>query len=256
MAAGILALPLSFIRHDKATGAVTWIGSPASGLRILLIDDCCSSGSTLHRAKSALRDEGRECMTLVVVHDPDTIRHMPDLSYPMRELFRLPWERGEATPTGRAAKLSDTNIDLAAEAPFVGVGLDETLLTAIATCVATPTGTSNRIPPFPLDRAVLISALPAQRREEISASLAMTPYRHLPFELCQETIAGDKKAIARQKAEIATRWGCTHFIECDAEQAIGISGHAPHLIVTWWSVASREGWIVGAAGQPAPTAPV
>ena len=247
MAAGILALPLSFVGHDKSTGAVTWIGAPASGLHILLIDDCCSSGSTLHRVKSALCDEGRECMTLVVVHDPDTIRHLPDLSYPMRELFRLPWERGEATPTGRAAKSSAANVDLAAEAPFVAVGLDETLLTNLAT--------GNRVPPLPLDRAVLISALPAHRHLGISASLATTPYRHLPLELCQELAAGDKNTVARQKAEIATRWGCTHFIDCDAEQAIQMSGHAPHLIVTWWSAASGQGWIVGAAAQPA-TVPV
>ena len=247
MAAGILALPLSFVGHDKSTGAVTWIGAPASGLRILLIDDCCSSGNTLHRAKSALCDERRQCMTLVVVHDPDTIRHMPDLSYPMRELFRLPWERGEATPTGRAAKLSDTNIDLAAEAPFIGVGLDEAFLANLAAGI--------RIPPIRLDRAVLISGLPEQRRTGLSASLATTPYRNLPLELCHETTAEDKSAVARQKAEIATRWGCTHFVECDAEQAIEISGHAPHLIVTWWSAASGHGWIVGASAQPA-TAPV
>jgi hypoxanthine phosphoribosyltransferase len=248
MAAGILALPLSFVGHDKSTGAVTWIGAPAFGRRILLIDDCCSSGSTLQRARSALCDEGRECMTLVIVHDPDTVRHMPDLSYPMRELFRLPWERGEATPTGRAAKSSGKNMNLSAEAPFTGVGLDETLISAIAA--------NNRIPRFPLDRAVLISALPVQQREGISASLATTPYRHLPLELCEETTAGDSDGIARLKATIATRWGCTHFIECNAEQAIGISCHAPHLIVTWWSVASGQGWIVGTAAQSAITIPV
>jgi len=248
MAAGILALPLSFISHDKATGAVTWIGTPASGLRVLLVDDCCSSGSTLQRARSALCGEGRQCMTLVVVHDPDTVRHMPDLSHPMRDLFRLPWERGEATPTGRAAKSSGVNMDLAAEAPFIGVGLDEALISTIAN--------TDSIPRFPLDRAVLIGVLPERRHTGILASLATTPYRHLPLELARETTATDNSATARRKAEIATRWGCTHFIECDAGQAIEISGHAPHLIVTWWSIASGKGWIVGAAAQSAATVPV
>ena len=106
MAAGILALPLAFISHEKATGAVTWIGPPAAGRRILLVDDCCSSGNTLHRARETLMAEGRECLTLVVVHDPDVAQYLPDLSHPMRALFRLPWERGEATPTGRAVKAS------------------------------------------------------------------------------------------------------------------------------------------------------
>jgi hypoxanthine phosphoribosyltransferase len=246
MTAGILALPLSFVAHDKASGAVTWVGPPASGRRILLVDDCCSSGSTLHRARLALCGEGRECMTLVVVHDPDTIRHKPDLSYPMRELFRLPWERGEATPTGRAAKASGTNVDPRAEAPFVGLGLDETLLTTIANSP----DVGDRVPAFPVDRAVLISLLSETERERISALLAPTPYRHLPLEFCQAPVATDKKAAARLKAETATRWGCTHFIECDAGQAIAISGHAPHLIVTWWSAEAGQGWTVGAAAQP------
>ena len=34
MAAGILALPLSFVGHDKTTDAIDWIGPPATGRRI------------------------------------------------------------------------------------------------------------------------------------------------------------------------------------------------------------------------------
>jgi hypoxanthine phosphoribosyltransferase len=234
MAAGILALPLSFVGHDKATGAVNWIGPPAAGRRILLVDDCCSSGNTLRRAKDTLRAESRDCLTLVVVHDPDTIRHVPDLSHPMRALFRLPWERGEATPTGRAAKASGANLDPSVEAPFTGLGLDETLLAHIQR--------------FPSERAVLISGLPDFQRARITT----TPYQLLPLECRPASIAADKNAIARFKAEAATRWGCTHFIECDAEQAIAISAHAPHLIVTWWSAEAGQGWIIGAAAQPTP----
>jgi len=235
MAAGILALPLSFLAHDKATGTVTWIGPPATGRRILLVDDCCSSGSTLHRARNAL---GCECLTLVVVHDPDTIRYMPDLSFPMRDLFRLPWERGEATPTGRAAKASGTNLDLRAEAPFVGLGLDEKLLTRLAAGAA--------VPPRPAERGVLICSLYESDRTRIESLLAATPYRHLPLECRQD---GDTRSPARFKAETAARFGCTHFIECDAEQAVRISARAPHLIVTWWSTEAARGWTVGAAAQ-------
>jgi adenine/guanine phosphoribosyltransferase-like PRPP-binding protein len=240
MAAGILALPLSFVGHDKTTGVVRWIGPPASGRRILLVDDCCSSGVTLRRACAMLCDEGRECLTLVVVHDPDTVRHMPDLSFPMRALFRLPWERGEATPTGRAAKASGTNDDLRVEAPFVGLGLDASLLACVAAGPDPPSG-----------RAVLISGLPASEQGRIAAALAATGYRELPLECRPNATGGDRLAIARFKADAATRWGCTHFIETDAAQAIAISGHAPHLIVTWWSLEDGWGWTVGAAMQPA-----
>ena len=253
MAAGILALPLSFVAHDKSTGAVIWIGPPAPGHRILLVDDCCSSGNTLQRVRQTLCDEGRECMTLVVVHDPDIVEHMPDLSHPMRALFRLPWERGEATPTGRVAKASGDILDHRAEAPFVGLGLDGTLLAKLATRGrehADPIITNDRVPRIPFGRTVLISGLPESERARISASLVTTEYQNLPLECLRESDAQDNISIARFKAEAATRWGCTHFIDGDAEHAIGISSHAPHLIVTWWSTELARGWIIGAAAQP------
>src|ERR1051326_8796613 len=173
MASGILALPLSFIAHDKAAGAIDWLGPPSAGRRILLVDDCCSTGSTLHRAKTTLRGEGRECLTLVVVHDPDTIHHKPDLSFPMRELFRLPWERGEATPTGRVAKASGDNFDPRVEAPFTGVGLDEILIHRMV-----PSSTQF----VPTERAVLISDQPEAERASVAAALAATRYEKLPLE--------------------------------------------------------------------------
>jgi hypoxanthine phosphoribosyltransferase len=242
MAAGILALPLSMVGHDATTGAVTWIGPPSSGRRILLVDDCCSSGNTLHQTRTSLTDAGNECLTLVVVHDPDTVRHLPDLSHPMRSLFRLPWERGEATPTGRAAKFSRIRNDPAAEAPFIALGFDETLLADIA---------AGREPPrLPLKRAVLICSLAETERARITAALATTPYRDLPLECRPETTATDQSSIALYKAETATRWGCTHCIECDSGLAIRIAALAAHLIVTWWPAGSDRGWIIGAAAQP------
>ncbi len=251
MAAGILALPLSFLSHDQATGAVGWIGPAAAGQRILLVDDCCSSGITLHHAAAKLRQGGKDCMTLVVVHDPDTIRHLPDLSYPMRDLFRLPWERGEATPTGRAAKASGAIRDPRAEAPFVGLAIDESLLMQIAANLADPTAAA-RLPHLPPGRGALISGLPETDRDRISAALTSTPYRDFLLE-CRPVLAPtDGWTLARFKAETATRVGCTHVIDCDAEQAIGISSQAPHLIVTWWSIHAARGWTIGAAAQPEP----
>jgi hypothetical protein len=56
--------------------------------------------------------------------------------------------------------------------------------------------------------------------------------------------------MARFKAEAATRFGCTHFTDCDAEQAIVVAAHAAHLLVTWWSIEARRGWTIGAAAGP------
>jgi hypoxanthine phosphoribosyltransferase len=242
MAAGILALPLSIVGHDATTGAVTWIGPPASGRRLLLVDDCCSSGNTLHRTRSALTQAGHACLTLVVVHDPETVRHLPDLSHPMRALFRLPWERGEATPTGRAAKISGTRNALAAEAPFVALGFDEALLDELAS--------GRFLRRLPAERAMLICGLAEPERTRIAGLLATTPYRNLPLECRPLAPAAERSAIARFKAETATRWGCTHFIECDAGQAIRIAAQAQHLIVVWWPTGTETGWVVGAVAQP------
>jgi hypoxanthine phosphoribosyltransferase len=249
MAAGILALPLAFVGHDKTNDAISWIGPPASGSKALLVDDCCSTGRTLHRARLWLLNDGRECMTLVVVHDPDVVRHVPDLSFPMRALFRLPWERGEATPTGRAAKRSGDTIDPRVEAPFVGLGLDAALLEQSA--LGRPEAGTHRAPiKVPADRAVLISGFPEAERARILSSPGLAPYLGLALECRPDSLPAAAPSLARYKAETATRWGCTHFIECDAEQAIAISAHAPHLIVTWWSLAAGQGWTVGAAAQP------
>jgi hypothetical protein len=242
MAAGILALPLAMVGHDATTGAVRWIGPPASGRRILLVDDCCSSGNTLQQTRVSLTEAGHDCLTLVVVHDPDTVRHLPDLSHPMRALFRLPWERGEATPTGRAAKVSRIRNDLAAEAPFVALGFDGTLPKHI--------GTAQYQRGLPADRAVLICGLAEAERPRIAGLLAATPYRNLPLECRPETTGSEPSAIAQYKAATATRWGCTHFIECDPGQAIQIAALAAHLIVSWRPVGTERGWIVGAAAQP------
>jgi hypoxanthine phosphoribosyltransferase len=242
MAAGILALPLSMVSHDAATGAVTWIGPPTSGRRILLVDDCWSSGITLQQTRTSLTASGHECLTLVVVHDPDTVRHVPDLSHPMRALFRLPWERGEATPTGRAAKVSRVRNNLAAEAPFVALGFDETLLADIAA--------GRTLRHLPRERAMLIGSLAEAERTRIAGLLATTPYRSLPLECRPDTTAAEPSAIAHYKAETATRWGCTHFAECDPALAIRIAAIAAHLIVSWWPAGADRGWIVGAAAQP------
>jgi hypothetical protein len=237
MAAGTLALPLSFVAHDRATGRVDWIGQPSAGQRVLLVDDCCSRGTTLERARAMLMAEGRECLTLTIVHDPETVQFAPDLSHPMTAFFRLPWERGEATPTGRAARRSGPNLDHAVEAPFHGVCLDAGLLARAD------------LPYFAPDRAVLISALAETGRARLAASLADGPWRDLPIEFRPESVPADGDALAGFKADAATRWGCTHVIESDPAQALLISSLAPHLVVSWWSLEAGRGWTVSAAAS-------
>ena len=99
MASCMLALPLAIAGWDRAEGIMRWIGPAAQGPRVLLVDDCSATGTTLRAARDWLLAQDFQVMTLTIVHDPETTALVPDLSHPMRALFRLPWERGEATPT-------------------------------------------------------------------------------------------------------------------------------------------------------------
>src|SRR5215510_3008365 len=128
MTAGILALPLAMVGFDRSTGTMTWIGAPARGRRVLLVDDGCSTGHTMGRVRTALLREGLECLTLAVVHDPEATSYVPDLSHAMRALWRFPWERGEATPAGRALRATGAGPDRTTELPFYGLDLDGVFL--------------------------------------------------------------------------------------------------------------------------------
>ena len=46
----------------------------------------------------------------------------------MRKLWRFPWERGEATPTGRALRATGAGPDRTTELPFYGLDLDGVFL--------------------------------------------------------------------------------------------------------------------------------
>ena len=50
-----------------------------------------------------------------MLYDPDTTRYIPNFSHPMRELFRFPWERGEATPAALARRLTGAPADRSTE---------------------------------------------------------------------------------------------------------------------------------------------
>lgn len=259
MAASLLAAPLAIVAFDRGSGAVSWVGPPAEGERILLVDDCCATGTTMRAARMALRDEGRTCLTLTIAHDPDTTRFVPDLSHPMRALFRFPWERGEATPAARALRATGAAADRRTESPFVGLDLDGVFLPYILQGGAADVGGAFEqrqalepfaiVPNFVPDHTVVITARTEAERDWTETWVARWLHASIPVECRPEWLAGDPSSVTRYKAETATRWGCTHFIEGDPELAIRIAALAPHLVVSWWSASAGRGWVVGAAGQ-------
>ena len=261
MAAGILALPLSMIAFDRANGAARWIGAAADARRILLVDDGCSTGRTMDTVRAALLSDGRACLTLAVVHDPEVTRYVPDLSHPMRALWRFPWERGEATPAGRALRADGGGPDRATELPFYGLDLDGVFLPDVPDAVYQADISEAvlrrhalepfaHLPYFAPERAVVITGRPDTDRERTQEWLTRWGFGALPLECRPPPVPHTPEAVARYKAEVATRWGCTHFVESDAEQALRVAAHAPHLVVSWWSAADARAWLIGVAAQP------
>jgi hypoxanthine phosphoribosyltransferase len=261
MAAGILALPLSMIGFEREGGTTRWIGPPASGGRALLVDDGCSTGRTMDAVRAALLAEGRDCLTLAVVHDPEVTGYLPDLSHPMRALWRFPWERGEATPAGRALRATGAGPDRTTELPFYGLDLDGVFLPDVPDAVyhadiADAVQRRHRLEPFAIlpffapERAVVITGRPHADRERTQAWLKRWGHGALPLECRPTDMPHTADTVARYKAETATRWGCTHFVESDAEQALRVAAYAPHLVVSWWSAADARAWLIGVAAQP------
>jgi len=261
MAAGLLALPLAMISFDRAREATEWLGKPPAGQRVLLVDDGCSTGRTMAAVRAAVLAERRDCLTLAVVHDPEVTSYVPDLSHPMRALWRFPWERGEATPAGRTLRATGAGPDRATELAFYGLDLDGVFLpdvpdaiyqADIVAAVAERHGLEpfGTLPYFSPDRAVVITGRPEEDRERTQAWLTRWGHGGLPLECRPTDLPHTPGTVARYKAEAATRWGCTHFVESVAEQALRIAAHAPHLVVSWWSASDARAWLIGVAAQP------
>jgi hypoxanthine phosphoribosyltransferase len=261
MAAGLLALPLAMIGFDRASDATQWLGNAPVAQRVLLVDDGCSTGRTMAMVRAAVLAEGRDCLTLAVVHDPEVTSYVPDLSHPMRALWRFPWERGEATPAGRTLRATGARPDRITELAFYGLDLDGVFLpdvpdavyqADIVAAVAERHGLEPfaALPYFSPDRAVVITGRPDEDRERTQAWLTRWGHGALALECRPTDLPHTPDGVARYKAEAATRWGCTHFVESDAEQALRIAAHAPHLVVSWWSASDARAWFIGVAAQP------
>ena len=263
MASCMLALPLFLIGWERRSGTTSWIGPPPGGKRILLVDDCCATGQTMQGARAALLDQEFDCATLTIVHDPETTSYVPDFSHPMRDYFRFPWERGEATPAARALRQTGAPADRSTEAPFIGLDLDGVFLPDVphAHYQADLAEALRRrhalepfavLPPFSAERAVVITGRHEFSRADTAAWLARWGYPGLNLECRPADVADDAPSIAEYKARTATRWGCTHFVESDPELAIRIAALAPHLIVSWWSADETRAWMVGSVAQAEP----
>jgi hypoxanthine phosphoribosyltransferase len=262
----MLALPLFMISWDRTTDVTGWIGQPPDGRRVLLVDDCCATGRTMASVRAWLLAQGYECRTMTVLHDPETTRYVPDYSHPMTALFRFPWERGEATPAARRLRTTGAPADRSTERPLFGVDLDGVFPPDISVAhddIELEEATRRRhvswlhkvLSPCLRERAVVITGHAEVDRASALAWLAQWGFQDLALECRPDEMADNIVSVARYKAVTATRWGCTHFIGSDPEQAIRIAAAAPHLMVLWWPAVELRPWIIGAAAQVDGTEP-
>jgi hypoxanthine phosphoribosyltransferase len=260
MASCMLALPLFMVGWNRTTEVTDWIGPPPDANRLLLVDDCCATGRTMESVRAALLVQGYKVTTLTVVHDPETTRYVPDYSHPMKEFFRFPWERGESTPAARRLRATGAAADRSTELPFFGLDLDGVFLPDIPRHhydADLAEALSRRhalppcpvLPPFPRDRAVVITGRPEVDRALTQSWLARCGFQDLALECRPNDVPDDVISVTCYKAATATRWGCTHFVESDPEQAIRIAAAAPHLMIVWWSAEESRAWMIGAAAQ-------
>ena len=209
MAAGILALPLAMIGFDRAREATEWIGAPPAAQRVLLVDDGCSTGRTMEAVRAGVLREGRDCLTLAVVHDPEVTSYVPDLSHPMRALWRFPWERGEATPAGRALRATGAGPDRppnCRSTAWTSTACSCPTCRTRSTRPTSPPPSHERhglepfatLPYFSPDRAVVITGRPDDDRERTQAWLTRWGHGALPLE-CRPTRpaahAGRRRAL-------------------------------------------------------------
>ncbi|MBV9252013.1 MAG: phosphoribosyltransferase [Acetobacteraceae bacterium] len=261
MASCMLALPLAIVGWEQRGGPMRWIGPEPNARRVLLVDDCCASGVTMLAAQAMLRHHGINSLTMTITHDPDTTNYVPDLSHAMRELFRFPWERGEATPAARRIRASGAAANRLYEKPFLGLDLDGIFLPDVpraAYAQALESGLDRRhsltsfapLPAFDAMRAVVITARPEPDRDRTETWLARCGHHGVSVQCRPDSVADNPSSVARYKAEAATRWGCTHFVESDPEQAIRIAALAPHILVSWWHPEEARSWLIAATSQP------
>ena len=272
IAAASLCLPLAFLSFDRASQAIQWMSAPPATPRVLLVDDCASTGATLASVRASLLAEQRQVLTLAVVHDPEVSAYSPDLSHPLTQLWRFPWERGEATPRARQQRQAGAPRQLDDEQSYFGIDLDGIFLADMpsadyaADLQATLAARDQLqrfavLPKFALDRASIITGRPESDRLRTQAWLNRHGFGHIPLEMRPADCPAHLAAVIRYKAGVATRLGCTHYIESEAEQAIGIAAQAAQLTVSWWNCQTGICFVVAATAQavsaptPAPGGP-
>ena len=238
----LTGIPCYFIRYNRKTRKVRWVGEPAPlKCHVLLCEDFAGAGWTLIDCHAFLLEAGFHVKTLVVCQDSESAT-IPDFycfdGTNNNEKYLLPWERHIL-----AVREFDGREDH--EYERVAWDLDGVFLSEVhgyfysADLEATLKMRDNLpLAPFAPNvsiQDVIVTERPLRDKERTEEWLR-------EHNLCVPVVFRDedvqthsKENDAKWKGQRALDLGCTHYVESDAEESVHIAVMYPELRTIWWN---------------------
>jgi len=245
MASTALGLPLFALAYERRSRRVSWFTAqtPASGARLLLVEDIAGRGTTLLDCRDFLAAAGHGIHVFTLAYDGES-RIQPDSGRRMPPGWRawFPWERESVTPAFAATNNQPDRPEH--EYASWAIDLDGILLPDLPASqyesdLAGTLGRRDNMPPSTilpdrdLSSLTIITGRPEQDRRRTRDWLDRHGF-HGPLVMRDESVHAAAQT-AEHKARAIVARGHTHFIESDAVQALEIARRATVARVFWWN---------------------
>lgn len=238
----LTGLPVYFIRYDRPTASVTWLGeAPAEQAKVLLCEDSAGKGKTLADCRQFLLASGYDVTMLVVCKMPGAAtepeyRCFDWTNDDLQVLF--PWNRYRINGESRADALPDHEYERTAW-DMDGVFLDDIERSVYDEDLEAALIKRDNLPlaefaPQIDEGDIVITSRPEIDRDRTEAWLRKFGI-HVPVVLRDEgELTVNSEFKGRWKGRKALELGYTHFVESNAEEAIHIASLYPELRVIWY----------------------
>ncbi len=243
-------LPLYHVKYDRQTQTAKWDGEiPPQGL-VLVCEDFAGSGQTLSNCLRLI-NQTHEYKTLTLVSDEKS-RIEADWTkrYDGYQVV-LPWERHCLSPahhedwTNNGGKLGLTKMNNDNEYRYYAVDLDGIFCVDIhpieyETDLHTTLQTRDQLPILPTaptlkeGKHIIVTGRPTEDTQRTKEWMEKHGYHSIDIHH-RNPEKHSAKETAIHKGEVATKLGCSDFIESCPQQALEIAINFPHLRVTYWN---------------------
>lgn len=245
MVSTALGLPLYAVAYSRLDRRVAWFTAekPASGSRILLVEDIAGRGTTLTDSLAFLHGQSYDVKVFTLAYDAQS-RMTPDFGMKMPENSRawFPWERESITD----AFGHTNNVPVQPEYAYASwaIDLDGVLLADLpehhydqelekTLSARDSLPMASVLPGVDLSSVTIITGRPEQDRVRTQDWL----HRHGvsgPLVMRNEALYTAPQSAAHKADSIVAR-GHTHFIESDSRQALYIANCVKVAKVIWWN---------------------